>query len=648
MRSREKKKRNGSSEDASSTKETPEDRQQLQQQPVVHPPPLEPFQVTYVEKSGASVGRVFVGDVIVAVDGYKISAINELNSVLKKPSLMVAVVFKRTCYSKCKHKRTFVEKISVERGREMKCTGQAIDQYLARKLIFRNQKEILNKLNQFSRVQMALRINDMIDVSEVLGLSVKYDAKERIQVNATAVDSLSSLHLRPGDIIREVNEYPIASKTMLNHFIQAAIIEKGQVNFTIESSAGGIDSYRDQVELANDVLEITQKQIIQFRMAVASKTLNRPSILRKEQTSKSSRKTVISQDFVELPIGADFDPSKLKTCKSANIEMRSMQKREGLEAWKLFGDEMMERTVRALRVQGPGHGREVEITFGEEHLHASGVFANVYSARLYRPVEMIVAIKKTWPDMGKLRMSKIGRRFPLLDAKLYAFQMFSAIDYVNALGIAHRDVKPSNLIVDDEKGILKLADFGSAKLLRESEENTPYQVTRYYRAPELIFGSTRYSTAVDVWACGCVLSEFVTGKVLLQGSTWQDQARLVIDIFGYPSTEQCQAMKVKKPRYARKRARSLRVILNACGAPNDMIQLLQAILVYEPHLRLKGNDVLRHSFFNDLRKIPLPVRSNGRVIPHLDYTIYQQSTQKTNSDETDTDSSDEKENESLK
>ncbi|EJD75553.1 hypothetical protein LOAG_17319 [Loa loa] len=139
---------------------------------------------------------------------------------------------------------------------------------------------------------MALRINDMIDVSEVLGLSVKYDAKERIQVNATAVDSLSSLHLRPGDIIREVNEYPIASKTMLNHFIQAAIIEKGQVNFTIESSAGGIDSYRDQVELANDVLEITQKQ-----------------------------------DFVELPIGADFDPSKLKTCKSANIEMRSMQKR---------------------------------------------------------------------------------------------------------------------------------------------------------------------------------------------------------------------------------------------------------------------------------------------------------------------------------
>lgn len=151
---------------------------------------------------------------------------------------------------------------------------------------------------------------------------------------------------------------------------------------------------------------------------------------------------------------------------------------------------------------------------------------------------------------------------------------------------------------------------------------------------------------MDVWASGCVLSEFVTGKVLLQGRTCQDQARLVIDIFGYPSTEQCQAMKVKKPRYARKRARGLRAILNACNAPADMIQLLQTILVYEPYLRLKGNEVLGHPFFNDLRKIPAPVRSNGQVIPHMDYTIYQQNTQKTHSEEADADNSDEEENES--
>uniref|UniRef100_A0A915PU35 PDZ domain-containing protein n=1 Tax=Setaria digitata TaxID=48799 RepID=A0A915PU35_9BILA len=286
MQIRGKERKDGSSEDASSMKETREHQQpRSQHQSIVYPSPLEPFQdtvilkkplglriskntlqvkVTYIEESGASVGRVFVGDIIVAIDGEKISTVNELNCMLKKPS----------------------------------------------------------------PVQMALRINEMVDVNEVLGLSVKYDAKERIQVNATAVDSLSSLHLRPGDIIREVNEYPVASKTMLDYFIQAGVIERGQVNFTIESSAGGIDAYRDQVDLANDVLEIAQKQIVQFRNAVAAKTLNRPSILRKQQADKDSKKIVISQNFVELPIGADYDPSKLKPCKGANVETRNMQKND--------------------------------------------------------------------------------------------------------------------------------------------------------------------------------------------------------------------------------------------------------------------------------------------------------------------------------
>ncbi|VDK61221.1 unnamed protein product [Onchocerca ochengi] len=284
MRNKEKKK---SSEDAQPPKEASENHQQsLKNQLIVNSSPLEPFQetvllkkplglrisknklqVTYIEESGASVGRVCVGDIIIAVDGQKINTIHELNSVLRKSS----------------------------------------------------------------SVQMVLPMNDMIDVSEMLGLSVKYDAKERIQVNSTTVDSLSSLHLRPGDIIRhilysEVNEYPIASKTMLDHFIQAAVIESGQINFTIESLTGGIDSYGDQVELANDVLEIAQKQIMQFRN-LTSKTLNLPSILRKQQTSKTCRKIVISENFVELPIGADFDPSKLKPCKGANIEMGTIQKK---------------------------------------------------------------------------------------------------------------------------------------------------------------------------------------------------------------------------------------------------------------------------------------------------------------------------------
>ncbi|VDK19309.1 unnamed protein product [Anisakis simplex] len=342
---------------------------------------------------------------------------------------------------------------------------------------------------------------------------------------------------------------------------------------------------------------------------------------------------------------------------------------------------MTHRTIKAIRVHGPGNGRQLNITIGQERLHASGVFANVYSAILYKPTRMNIAIKKTWPvrgssvispemyylsrmkhpsvisllyhftisandeichcmvfdylptDMTKLRMHQPGRRFNLLDAKMYAFQMFSAIDYVNSLGIAHRDVKPSNLIVDEYTGILKLADFGNAKLLRSFEENTPYQVTRYYRAPELIFGSIHYTTAIDVWACGCVLCEFVTGKVLLQGRTREDQARLVIDVFGYPTTEQCAAMNIRRPRYARKRARGLNVVsstihviyilpvLEGNNVPTNMMKLLTSILRYEPMKRISGEDILAHEFFDELRKKPRPKRSTGQRIPKLDYDI---------------------------
>lgn len=84
-------------------------------------------------------------------------------------------------------------------------------------------------------------------------------------------------------------------------------------------------------------------------------------------------------------------------------------------------------------------------------------------------------------DLSKLRQSLPGRRFDPLDAKLYAWQMFSAVDHVNFIGIAHCDIKPSNMVVDHSRGVLKLADFGNAKILRSGEKMNPYQVTRYYR-----------------------------------------------------------------------------------------------------------------------------------------------------------------------
>lgn len=76
------------------------------------------------------------------------------------------------------------------------------------------------------------------------------------------------------------------------------------------------------------------------------------------------------------------------------------------------------------------------------------------------------------------------------------YQLFRSLAYIHSLGICHRDIKPQNLLLDPETGVLKLCDFGSAKHLIKGEPNVSYICSRYYRAPELIFGAIDYTTKI--------------------------------------------------------------------------------------------------------------------------------------------------------
>lgn len=124
----------------------------------------------------------------------------------------------------------------------------------------------------------------------------------------------------------------------------------------------------------------------------------------------------------------------------------------------------------------------------------------------------------------------IRQTVPLMFVKLYVYQMCRGLAYMHSMGVCHRDIKPQNLLVNLETHQLYFCDFGSAKVLVKGEPNIAYicsrynphqynhnTLCRYYRAPELIFGATEYTCAIDMWSTGCVMAELLTGRPMFQG-----------------------------------------------------------------------------------------------------------------------------------
>lgn len=96
------------------------------------------------------------------------------------------------------------------------------------------------------------------------------------------------------------------------------------------------------------------------------------------------------------------------------------------------------------------------------------------------------------------------------------YQLLNGLNNIHKLSIAHRDLKPENVLISKD-GIIKICDFGSSKVMDKTGKNTPYMVSRYYRAPELIMCITKYTEAIDIWAAGCILVELFTYDPIFKG-----------------------------------------------------------------------------------------------------------------------------------
>lgn len=206
---------------------------------------------------------------------------------------------------------------------------------------------------------------------------------------------------------------------------------------------------------------------------------------------------------------------------------------------------------------------------------------------------------------------------PLIYVKLYMYQIFRGLAYIHAVGVCHRDLKPQNVLVDPLTHQVKICDFGSAKVLVKGEPNISYICSRYYRAPELIFGATEYTTSIDIWSSGCILAELLLGQPLFPGDSAVNQLVEIIKVLGTPTREEIRCMNPSYTefRFPQIKAHPWHKVFHK-RMPPEAIDLASRLLQYSPSLRCTALDACAHPFFDELRE-PNARLPNGRPFPPL-------------------------------
>jgi len=181
------------------------------------------------------------------------------------------------------------------------------------------------------------------------------------------------------------------------------------------------------------------------------------------------------------------------------------------------------------------------------------------------------------------------------------YQLLRGVAFCHDRRVLHRDLKPQNLLINKE-GELKLADFGLARAFGIPVRSYTHEVvTLWYRAPDVLMGSRKYSTPVDIWSVGCIFGEMASGRPLFPGTSDQDQLLRIFRILGTPTEESWPTM-VDLPEYKPDFPQFEPQPLSKIAPKLDQVgwDLLSSMLRYEPQQRISAKAAMQHPYFDDL------------------------------------------------
>jgi len=245
--------------------------------------------------------------------------------------------------------------------------------------------------------------------------------------------------------------------------------------------------------------------------------------------------------------------------------------------------------------------REISLLKQLDHPNIVRLFEVIHSGN-----DLYLVFEYLDDDMKKfMRKFKQTRIDPMI-VKSFVYQLIKGIHLCHAVGILHRDLKPQNLLIEDNR-IVKVADFGLARSFTTPIPALTHEVvTLWYRAPEILLGAPQYATPVDIWSIGCIFVELATQRAMFPADSEIDQLYKIFQTFGtpddtvWPGVSSLPYYKKTFPKWSGNHLSYFVPGLEPSG-----LDLLTKMFIYNPADRISAKAALNHPYFDDLDKTKL-------------------------------------------